>query len=286
MDNPFGQVRRGSLKAPTFKSNKSSNTGVAALLGWALGQNKMGAQKAALPQELRKNLPKDELAHIRGMNKASWIDPITGKQEEGIEIRPGLVAPINAAGNQKALDSLEKRADKLVEKREYIDKINNVTEDMVDILSKIKDKNFFMKFLAAKANGTIPGFLAKFTDDIEWDGRRVNAGPLLEQKYGYLANAYAQAQELGQLDRAAQAHFDRVFLNPTKSLHSTDDAITQLLEGRKATQRDLIDSVKNAGFKPQLIQSDLGTKNKSIYNRLNSKQDDKDLEEITRKLSK
>lgn len=232
-------------------------------------------KKASLPESIRKMLPKDTREHLIGQEEVTWTDPKTGKEKRGIKIREGLVVPAQKVGDEKRLERYEKAADKLAEERVYADQINDMTDDIIEIASKLKDKNALLKAFAGAATKTLPGSLSYLTEDIDWDGRRVNAGQLLEQKIGFLANAYAQSNKLGQLDRAAQAHIDRLILNPTKTLNSPQDSITQMLEVRKLVQRGILRSAQNAGFDTDFLASDLGVKNRALNDRLNSKENQK-----------
>ena len=121
---------------------------------------------------------------------------------------------------------------------------------------------------------------------MEFEGRKVNAGLVLAEKLGFLANAYAQAKELGQLDRAAQSHIEKIMLNPTSTLATGKDAIDQMLEVRKLSQRGLVRSAANKGFYPQFLQEQIEEKNNALFNRLNKGEQEKRLEEVKKKMSR
>lgn len=238
-------------------------------------QGGLELKRASVPQEVRKNIPKDEMAHLVGQGERVWVDPRTGQERRGVEIRPGLVVPAQKIQSKERLERFEKAADKIAEERVYGEQINDMTDDVIAIASKLKDQNALLKGFAGIAAQSLPGALSFLTEDIEWDGRKVNAGQLLEQKLGFLANAYAQANKLGQLDRAAQNHIDRLILNPTKTLTSPQDSITQMLEIRKLVNRGILRSAENAGFDTDLLASEMGEKNRDLFGRLNAKEDQK-----------
>ncbi len=123
------------------------------------------------------------------------------------------------------------------------------------------------------------------TEDVMFDGRMQNAGTLLEEKLGFLANAYGMAKEIGQLDRAAQAHIKKIIENPTSTLLTPRDALNQVLEVRKLAQKGLVENATNRGFYPQFIIKDLEERNSGLFGKLNQKDEDKQVAEIEKKLS-
>ena len=105
-------------------------------------------------------------------------------------------------------------------------------------------------------NGKAPGVLSKLSPEVLYKGKMVNAGTFLKQKMGFLANAYAQAKKLGQLDKTAKAHFEEIINNPESTFISTKDAIQQMLEIRALVQKDLINNARNGGFIPQFMEQE------------------------------
>ena len=249
-------------------------------------RSELQLKKAALPSEIKKSLPQSEYEQVEGFDKVTWKDPTTGNEQEGIVIRPGLVVKPSRIRTEKDKEKFEKRADKLTDEMNYVDNIQAESDDLIKIASLLKDNNLGEKFIVSKIAQAAPGSLSKISQDINWNGKKVNAGVLIQQKLGFIYNLYAQAQKLGQLDRAAQEHMKTLFSNPTNTIATKDDFINQLLNLRKLTQRSIINRVKNEGFDPIFIASESGKKNKSLYDYLNGKVDDKELEEVTKKMSK
>ena len=249
-------------------------------------RSELQLKKAALPSEIKKSLPQSEYEQVEGFDKVTWKDPTTGNEQEGVVIRPGLVVKPSRIRTEKDKEKFEKRADKLTDEMNYVDNIQAESDDLIKIASLLKDNNLGEKFIVSKIAQSVPGSLSKISQDINWNGKKVNAGVLIQQKLGFIYNLYAQAQKLGQLDRAAQEHMKTLFSNPTNTIATKDDFINQLLNLRKLTQRSIINRVKNEGFDPIFIASESGKKNKSLYDYLNGKVDDKELEEVTKKMSK
>ena len=243
-------------------------------------------KKAQLPAEIRKNLPADPNAEILGREGISYIDPETNQKVQGVEIAPGLIAKDKYLRSKKSVENMEKAAGELTDVKSYVDELDDLTNDVIYIASQLKDKDSIPKIFNSIVNKTTPGALAKLTEEVELDGRMVNAGLILQEKLGFIANAYAQAKQLGQLDRAAQSHIEKIMLNPTASLASNRDAIDQMLEVRKLAQRGLVKSAKNKGFVPEFLMKEFDDKNKMLYDRLNKGQQAKRLEEIKQKTAR
>ncbi len=245
----------------------------------------LALEKAKLGPSIRSSLPDSPNGHLLGMNETTWIDPDTGQEQRGIRIKPGLVARPEYLNSEDAIKDMRKNANELAAIKTYTDDVNSLTQDVADIVSQLKDPSAFYKGFASILSGKVPGALSKLTEDVMYDGRKVNAGTLLEEKLGFLANKYGMAQQLGQLDRAAQAHIKKIMDNPTNTLLSPEDTLNQMFEIRKLVQQGLINQASNAGFYPEFLVEDLESKNNKFVGGLNKRAQDQRVAEIERKLS-
>lgn len=243
-------------------------------------------EKAKLRPSLEKNLPEQPEKHLMGLEEVRWVNPETGKEERAVEILPGMVAHGKYVATPERYKMMEKAAMELAPVKTYADDVNDLTNDVLEIVSQLKDKNVFSKMFTAIASGTTPGALSKITQDVVIDGRPVNAGVALEQKLGFLANKYGMAQQLGQLDRAAQNHIKKIMDNPTATLLTPQDAINQMLEVRKLVQNSVLSDLKNKGFIPDFTQKNFEEKNTALFSRLNQDEQSKRLEQIKREALK
>lgn len=245
----------------------------------------IGLEKAKLGPAIRKSLPEDPNAHILGMREAVWTDPKTGEEMRGIEIKPGLMARPELVTSKEALTDMRKAANELSEVRTYVDDVNDLTDDIANIVVQLDDPSTAWKGFTQLLTNKSPTSLAKLSQDVMFDGRKQNAGVLLEEKLGFLANKYGMAQELGQLDRAAQNHIKKIIENPTNSFISPEDSLNQILEIRKLSQRGLIRSAANKGFVPEFLENELQKVNEPLFERLNQRGQDKRVADIEKKLS-
>lgn len=242
--------------------------------------------KAKLGPEIRSKLPDDPNAHVLGMQEIEWQDPETGESMRGIRLKPGLIADPQYLSSEEGIKDMRKAANELSEVKSYVNQINDLTDDVSKIVTQLKDPSTAWKGLTAILSKQNPTMLSKMTQDVMFDGRKQNAGVLLEEKLGFLANAYGRAQDLGQLDRAAQNHIKRIIENPTGSFITPEDSLNQVLEIRKLAQRGLIENAANKGFYPQPIIQEFEQKNNPVFSRLNQREEDDQVAEIERELLK
>ena len=246
----------------------------------------MALERSQLEGKLRKALPDDPREHLFGKREVEWVDPETNQVESAVEILPGLVADNSFVTTKEGLASRVKAADELSGIKSYVDELNDLTNDIIEITSQLEDQNPVSQMWSAFLAKKDPGSLSKTTQDVEFDGRRVNAGSILQQKLGLLANAYSRAKDIGQLDRAAQAHMANLFTNPTASLSSPKNTIDQMIEIRKLAQRGLVKEAQGKGFIPEFLQNQYDEKNRELFSRLNKKQQDLKVNELLKKTAR
>ena len=213
-------------------------------------------KRSGLRSQIEQALPKTGKEHLEGLREAVWTNPENGKEEEIVEILPGFVVQANKLNSEKTRERFEKKADKLAEMKSFTDEVNDLTGDMITVMTQLEERGFTEQAFKNILNGKAPGVLSKLSPEVLYKGKMVNAGTLLNQKSGFLANAYAQAKKLGQLDRAAQAHFEKIINNPETTFISPKDAIQQMLETRALVQKDLINNARNGGFIPQFMEQE------------------------------
>ena len=147
----------------------------------------LGLEKAKLEPFIRKNLPENSLAHLIGMDKIEYTDPETGRPEEAYEILPGFVAKGKYVNTEKGRERMEKAASELSETKTYVNQVNDLTSNVMEILSQVKDKPFWKKAHIPSLTALFPGALSGLTDKVMWKGEMVPAGPLLENQLGNLS---------------------------------------------------------------------------------------------------
>ncbi len=198
-------------------------------------------------------------------------------------MKPGLIARPEFLATKEGKSDMLKAANELSEVKSYVDEVNDLTEDVINIVTQLEDPSFAWKGLTSILSGKSPTILSKMTQDVMVDGRKVNSGIALEEKLGFLANAYGMSKEIGQLDRAAQSHIKKIIENPTGTFLTPQDSLNQILEVRKLSQNGLMRQAANKGFYPDFVMQDSQQANSPLFNKLNQSEDEKYNEQLKRK---
>ncbi len=246
----------------------------------------MALEGSQLRPKLMKALPENPRSHLLGRQEVTWWNPETEKPERAVEILPGLVAKESFIATPEGLAKREKAAEELSATKSFVEDLDQISDDIIKIAAQLKDQSGIGKLWNSRVASTVPGSLSYLTQQVDLDGRKVNAGLVLDEKIALLNNAYAQAEKLGQLDRAAQAHLAKIVTNPTASLSSAKDTINAMLELRKLTQGSMLNNAKNKGFIPEFIQREYDKKNSEVFSRLNKKENDRELNDILQESSR
>jgi hypothetical protein len=240
-----------------------------------LKKSELELEKLKIPKLIQDSLPKDEKEYLVGKNEVKWTDPKTGEEQVGIEIKPGLVARPEFVSNKEELKEMRKEAGDIGEAMTATQDINKLTKDIIFLSSKLKDKNLVGQAMTSYLNGKDPGLAAKFGEEIEFEGRKVNSMIALEHKLKLLVDAYRQAKGMKALTNTVQEHIDGLFRNPSTSFQSYRDTIDQMLYTRDLAQKRLLNTVTSAGFVPEFLMEQFGKENKGVYDQLNNKEGEK-----------
>lgn len=241
----------------------------------ALKRGELDVQRINLPNEIRKSLPKDEREFLRGKKEVIWRDPATGEERVGVEVKPGLVALPENITSKEELTAMTKEANEINEAKTATQLINSLTDDIIDISSKLKNKGLLSKGISTYLIGKRPDLASKLNEQVEFEGRKVNAGIVLEHKLKLLTDAYRQAKGMRALTNTVQEHIDGLFRNPAASFQNYEDTIDQMLYTRNLAQKNLVNNAANHGFAPEFLQEEFGKGNKKVYGKLNKKEEEK-----------
>jgi hypothetical protein len=247
-----------------------------------LKKGELQLERLKIPEQIRKNLPKDEREFLKGKKEVAWVDPKTGERKAGVEVKPGLIALPEYLTDKEDLKELKKEAGDISEAKTATQLINSLTDDIIDISSKLKNKDWLTQGFRTYLLGKRPDLSSKFSEKVEFEGRPVNAAVVLEHKLKLLTDAYRQAKGMRALTSTVQEHIDGLFRNPATSFQNYEDTIDQMLYTRSLAQKNLIQNASNKGFAPEFLEEEFGKKNKSVYNKLNKKEEEKQSSELLR----
>jgi len=248
-------------------------------IGKLRGQNELRKgeielEKLKIPQEVRKNLPKDEQEFLKGKNAVTWTDPNTGEQMTGVQIKPGLVARPEFITDATELKEMRKEAIDIGQAMVPTKDINKLTKDIIYLSDTLDDngKNLIGDAFKSAIAGKNPGLATKFGKEIEFEGRKVNSMVALEHKLSLLADAYRQAKGMQAFTKTVKGHFDQLFRNPEASFQSYKDTIDQMLYTRSLLQDRIVNMADASGFAPEFVMKEIGEENRDLYNKLNTKE--------------
>lgn len=210
----------------------------------------------------------EKLANLK-LNKQKLAP--SKEQTAGKMVSPGLYAKPEYLQTKEDQKRMRKQADELLPIKNYTEELTDITDDLVDAISQLKDKGTFNKAYVFYGSKLQPGSLAKLTDDVIINGKKHNAGVFIDQQIGLLSNAYTIAKQMGQLDRAAQAHMNKLVNNPTSSQLSGKDALNQILAIRNLVQKGYVRDVENRGFDGELAKQEFLKRNEGVREKLNQR---------------
>lgn len=239
-------------------------------------QADLDLKRLSIPQEVKKNLPKDEKAFLTGTSEVTWKDPNTGKEMVGFQIKPNLIAYPEYVTNEDEKKEMRKEAQELSTAITPVKEINKLTDDIIQISSKMEDKGIMNQALAAYLSGKNPGLATKTGEMIDYNGRKVNSYVVLEHKIKLLVDAYRQAKGMRALTNTVQDHIEGLFRNPAASFQSYEDTIDQMLYTRELAQSRLLNTVSASGFAPEHVIKDLQPEVRKTFNNLNYREGEKE----------
>lgn len=252
----------------------------------ALKRAELDIERMSIPAAVRKSLGKDDRSFLVGKKEVKWTDPESGERKVGVEIRPGYVVDPADIQSQKEKENLIKKSSELQDIVKYTSDLNDITNNVINISSQLKDQNVFSKFFTVPIAGKFPGSLSRLTQEVNFNGRKEKAGVALENQLGLLANAYAHANKLGQLDKSLQDHIKTIMMNPTKSFQTPKDTILQMEQLKNLALSGLYQRAKTDGFDPYVLMNEYLKKSTSTYENLNRKENEPKVQTVTEKLSK
>jgi hypothetical protein len=222
-------------------------------------------------------MPKNPTEHLQGTRSIDYTDPKTGVTSKAPEMADELFVKPNLVTTEKTADEKRHEAQALVEVRNYVDGIDKLTGEAVDIISQLKDKTIFKDLLINSIKGiNSSGILSHVSQNVMINGKKENAGIALNNITGHLATEFAKAEKLGQLDTAAQRIINQMVGNPESSFTSARDSIDQFLRFRNTAQEKLIKNAENKGFIADYWKKRFNEENQEVNAKLNKKEEAKE----------
>lgn len=248
--------RRGEETVKNRQLLSDVNKQIAALEG----EKRETPKKAGLTEEdIRKRVLSEKPVHLKGRKVVEITNPETGQKEiEGVELLPGLVAPLNLVSEKEQAKEMDKVARTVADAKGYAVSTAKSASEIAEIASQIKNKKALQSAIVAIASGEdVNKYLKLLSQDVIVDGKKVNAGVALKTRLGLLAVDYAKSHQLGQIDAALQRHLQDLFSNPATTFRSGEDLIHQMDTLVNFTIENIIDKATSQGFNADDLRKNL-----------------------------
>jgi hypothetical protein len=242
-------------------------------------------EKLKIPEQVKKNLPKDEYEDIKGMKIVTLTDPKTGKVvATGPEMLPDLVLDLNYGNTPKKRERAEKQAEELEKEKSALERANQATSDIIKAAMQLKDAGIMSKILAyalsEEKNDSLKKLVKSMAPDIVIDGRKQNSAVYIDSKIEQMKDAYRRNEQMKAFTATVADHISNMAENPQYSGLKPTDLIDQMLIMRDRGQQFFVDRVASQGFYKEPLVNKFGKLNRELYKGLNAgegkKQDEKD----------
>lgn len=240
-------------------------------------------EKLKIPEQIRKNLPKDEMSDIKGMKIVKFKDPETGEiVAEGPEILPDLVLDMRYGNTPENRKEIRKEAIELEKEKAALERANEATSDIIKAAMQLKDPGIMSKILAYSLSDEKSESLKKFiranAPEITVDGRKQNSAVYIDSKIEQMKDAYRRNEGMKAFTQTVSQHIGNMAENPLYSGLKPKDLIDQMLIMRDRGQQFFVDKVSSQGFLKIPIENKFGKLNRELYKGLNTKEEKSQLE--------
>lgn len=254
-----------------------------------LKRGEIDIERAKIPSEVKKMLPKDEYEDIKGMKIAQFKDPTTGEiVGEGVTILPDLYADLSYYNTPEKRKEAYKNAKELSSEKAALERANAATEDVIKAVSQLEDPGvtgiLLSYALSEDKNGALKKFAKQSAPDIFVDGRKQNAAVYLDSKIEQIKDAYRRNEQMRAFTNTVAQHIGNMAENPLYSGLKPTDLIDQMLVLRDRSQNFFVDRAESQGFLGDPLKNIFGKENKKIYGQLNRKEEKKQIEDEKAKI--
>lgn len=246
-------------------------------------RSELDLERLKIPEQVKKNLPKDEYEDIKGMDVHTFKDPNTGQVvASGPEVLPDLYADMKYANTAKKREELRKEAVDLGKEKAALERANEATSDIINAAMQLKDPGLLSKVLAYALSNDDNGALKKLVRQnapmIMADGRLQNSAVYIDSKVEQMKDAYRRNEGMKAFTNTVAAHIGNMAENPQYSGLTPKDLIDQMLILRDRGQSFFVDRASAQGFLRQPIENKFGKLNRQLYKGLNRGEEKSQLE--------
>lgn len=240
-------------------------------------------ERLKIPEQVKKNLPKDEYEDVKGMNVYAFKDPETGEiVESGVEVLPDFYMDVKYGNTPQKREKMREQAVKLGEEKASLEKANQATSDVINAALQLKDAGILSQILAyalaEDKNGALKKFVRSSAPDIMIGGRKQNSAVYIDSKIEQIKDAYRRTEQMRNFTDTISAHVGAMAENPQYSGLQPQDLIDQMLILRDRGQSSFVDRASAQGFARTPLEGKFGKLNRELYKGLNQKEEMTQLE--------
>lgn len=248
-----------------------------------LKRGELELEKMKVPAEIRKNLPKDEYADLKGANIYTFRDPKTGEiVGEGAEILPDFYADLKYGNTEESRKTMRTEASKLAQEKSALERADDATEKIINASRQLENTSLFGKILAIAlsedSNGALKKIIRQQAPEIIVDGRKVNSSVYIDSLVEQMKDAYRRNEQMRAFTNTVANHIGNMAENPQYSGLKPEDLIEQMLILRSRGQNFFVDRAESLGFLRAPLEMKYGKKNRALYAGLNSDEEKNQLE--------
>jgi hypothetical protein len=248
-----------------------------------LKKGEIDLERAKIPSEVKKLLPKDEYEDIKGMDVYRFTDPNTGEiVGEGVKVLPDLYMDMSYYNTSKKREGASAKAEKLGEEKAALERANAATKDVINAATQLKEPGLMGKILAyalaEDQDGALKKIVRQQAPEIVVDGRKQNAAVYIDSKVEQIKDAYRRNEQMRAFTNTVAAHIGNMAENPLYSGLKPEDLIDQMLILRDRGQNFFVDRAEAQGFLGAPLKSNFGKENRDLYKKLNRRAEMKELE--------
>jgi hypothetical protein len=246
-------------------------------------RGELDVEKLKIPQEVKKNLPKDEYEDLKGMNIYTFKDPATGQVVSGgPEILPDLYLDLQYGNTPKKREGMSKKASELEQEKSALERANQATSEVIHAAMQLKDPGIMGKILSyalsEDGNGALKKLVRQEAPMINADGRKQNAAVYIDSRIEQIKDAYRRNEQMRAFTNTVANHISNMVENPQYSGLKPSDLIDQMLTLRDRGQQFFVDRAASQGFLRDPLENKFGKLNRELYKSLNRKEEMSQLE--------
>lgn len=240
----------------------------------SLKKGELELERAKIPETVKKMMPEDEYADLKGMNIYQFTDPTTGQVvAEGPEILPGIYANLDVYNTSEKRKEAFKNAQEISKEKAALNTADNAMIKLIDVAYQLEDPTWFGNLLSYALAGDKEGlaklYATKNAPEVYADGRKQNAAIYIDSLIEQIKDGYRRNEQMRAFTNTVAEHIGSMIRNPIYAGFKPRDLIDQVLLLRDRGMGFFNERVKAQGFLDAPVRSEFGVRSRAIYDAMN-----------------